>query len=639
MWSQLEAFWPAEEMVRDRERLKDKISDCYKAAHPTGQEPSAGDAESWRESVYEMATALKDLGLGQVWVFIEYRVDPKMNPIDVVLAGHHPEGGLSFAAVELKQWGTVERPTVAKHAKGLCAACRKPDAQALCKGCAIDRVYAPFYAAHKKHPAVQVRANIESLKQHHSMFDDRYVHLTGAAYLHNLKDPQSQWISQVMPCPGIRTFTARHPAKLREFLKATFGPADGADAAEALLQRRRPTALLTSEIGNIVHGHTQFSLVDNQLSAVNDVMASVREPAGGLKKVYVIRGRAGTGKSLAALTLLGDAVRDGYQARFVSGGVASRENFRRGVPRGYGKTFMTLNRVADKLGPDEVDLILCDEAHRLTERPMKGSFYMRDGDSSVEIIVSRARVPVFFIDGDQRLFDNEVWSQDLLIDEILKLQVEVVPIDFDRALRAVGSSTYDTWVKRLLLGDPLPWRAGDGTDEEPFELYYTDSAARMEKFLQAKLDAGASARMTAGMCWEWTDTSGTVPDVAPEPGWARPWNADDTHDTPGVPKRYYWATDDGGFGQIGCVHTVQGLEYEWGGVIMGPDLTWTGAAWALDRNHVKSKAIRIDSDTILTQRLANAYGVLMTRSIRGTVLYSTHPATRHLYADLGVPKL
>ncbi|MFC9654236.1 DNA/RNA helicase domain-containing protein, partial [Streptomyces sp. NPDC056937] len=194
-------------------------------------------------------------------------------------------------------------------------------------------------------------------------------------------------------------------------------------------------------------------------------------------------------------------------------------------------------------------------------------------------------------------------------------------------------------VKRLLLGDPLPWRGGDGTDDEPFELHYTDSPARMEKFLQAKLDAGASARMTAGMCWEWTDTSGTVPDVAPEPGWARPWNADDTHDTPGVPKRYYWATDNGGFGQIGCVHTVQGLEYEWGGTIMGPDLTWTGTTWNLDRNHVKSKAIRIDSDTTLTQRLANAYGVLMTRSIRGTILYSTHPTTRQLFADLGIPKL
>ncbi|MFD7757501.1 DNA/RNA helicase domain-containing protein [Streptomyces sp. NPDC059757] len=637
-WAELEAYWPAEEMVRDRERLKGKIVECYKAAHPAQQDPSTGDIDSWRESVYEVATALKDLGLGQVWVFVEYRVHPKMNPIDVVLAGHHPGGGLSFAAIELKQWGTIDRPDPAKGTKGLCVECKKSTAGQLCDQCSMDRVYAPFYSAHKKHPAVQVRDNMEALKRHHSMFDDRYVHLVGAAYLHNLKDKQSQWISQVMPCPGIRTFTARQPAKLRDFLRANFSSGDGAGAAEAMLERRRSTALLTSEIGAVVNGHTRFSLVENQLQAMNSIMDSVRKPSVGLKKVYVVRGRAGTGKSLVALTLLGDALRDGYEARFVSGGVASRENFRRGA-RGHGRTFLTLNRVADSLGPDEVDILLCDEAHRLSERPMKGSFYMRPGESSVEVIVSRSKVPVFFIDGDQRLFDEEVWSEELLIEEIMKLRAEVVPIDFDRSLRAVGSSTFDTWVQHLLLGDPRPWRAGDDTDPEPFELYYTDSAAQMEKFLQSKLDSGASARMTAGMCWEWSDTTGTQPDVAPEPGWARPWNAEDSPQNPDVPKRHFWATDPGGFNQIGCVHTAQGLEYEWGGVIMGPDLTWGGGSWILDREHVKSKAIRISSDEVLTQRIRNAYGVLMTRSIRGTVLYTVDPTTRQLFADLGVPKL
>ncbi|MBO8189256.1 DNA/RNA helicase domain-containing protein [Streptomyces spirodelae] len=636
-WSDLEAFWPAEEIVRDRERLIPKIEACYEAAHPAGKKPSDGDKDSWRESVYEVATALSDRGLGQVYVFVEYLVHPTMSPIDVVLAGRHRDGGLSFAAIELKQWSSVERPDPANGTAGLCAQCKGSATGALCDQCALERVYAPFYERHKKHPAIQVSDNLEALRRHHSMFDDRYVHLVGAAYLHNLKDPQAQWISQVMPCPGVRTFTARQPAKLRDFLEASFSPADGADAAEALLERRRSTSLLTSETGAIVNGYTHFSLVENQLQAVNDIMDSVRKPSIGLKKVYVVKGRAGTGKSLVALTLLGEAVRGGYEARFVSGGVASRENFRRGA-RGHGKRFMTLNKVADDWGPDDLDLLLCDEAHRLTERPQKGSFCMRDGESSVEVVVSRAKVPVFFIDGDQRLFDEEVWSEELLIEAIQKLRAEVVPINFDRSLRAVGSPTFDTWVHRLLLGDPLPWRAG-GTDSEPFELYYTDRAARMEDFLRSKQKAGASARMTAGLCWEWSDTSGTQPDVAPEPEWARPWNAEDSPQEPGVPKRHFWATDPGGFHQIGCVHTAQGLEYEWGGVIMGADLTWSGTSWALDRKHVLSKAKRIRSDDALLERIRNAYRVLMTRSIRGTVLYSVDPATRQLFADLGVPKI
>ncbi|SMQ16374.1 hypothetical protein SAMN06272771_2736 [Streptomyces sp. Ag82_O1-12] len=638
-WSELEAYWPAEQLLRDNDRLIPKIEQCYRDAHPNDKQPSVGEVDSWRESVYEVATALVDVGLGKVWMFVEYRVHPGMDGIDVVLAGLHPKGGLSFAAVELKQWREVQRPTLSASRKRLCSQCKDPAAVMLCDQCALEFVFAPGYGEHKKHPAVQVKGALDSLKRYHSMFDDRYVHLVGAAYLHNLKDLESQWVSRVVPCRGIPTFTARQPADLRKFLKANFSSAAGDEAAQALLQRRRSSALLTSEAGAIVNGHTKFSLVERQLEAVNGIMRSVRETSSsGLKKVYVVSGRAGTGKSLVALTLLGDALREGYDARFVSGGVASRENFKRGV-KGKGKAFMTLNQVADKMGPNELDLLLCDEAHRLTERPQTGSFSMRPGESSVSVIVTRARVPVFFIDGDQRLFAEEVWSEADLIEAIQDLRAEVVPIRLDRALRAVGSATYDTWVQRLLLGAPLPWDTDDDEDPEPFELYYTDSAARMEKFLQAKVDAGSSARMTAGMCWEWTDDTGTVPDVAPEKNWARPWNAGDNHPTPGVPKRRFWATDPGGFGQIGCVHTAQGLEYEWGGVIMGPDLTWDGGCWVLDREHVRSKASRVRSDDELAERIRNAYGVLMTRSIRGTVLYSVDPATRQLFADLGVPKI
>lgn len=637
-WSDLEAFWPAEELVRDRHRLIPKIVACYEAAHPTSKAPSESDKDAWRESVYELATALSDLGLGQVWLFVEYRVHPSMNPIDVVLAGRHPDGGLSFAAIELKQWSEVERPDPSKTTDGLCARCRKAIPGSLCEDCAVERVFASFYGRHKKHPAMQVKDNLDALRRHHSMFDDRYVHLVGAAYLHNLKDPQSQWISRVRPAAGIATFTARQPADLRTFLKSHFSAVADAEAAQELLARRRSTSLLTSEAGAIVNGYTTFSLLEKQREAVDGIMAAVRTPSPGAKKVYVVSGRAGTGKSLVALTVLGQALHDGAVARFVSGGVASRENFKRGV-RGKGKAFATLNQVADNLGPNELDLLLCDEAHRLPERPKTGSFTMRPGESSVSVIVSRARVPVFFIDGDQRLFADEIWSERELIDAIHELRAEVVPIHLDRALRAIGSSTYDTWVQRLLLGDPLPWNPDAGEDREPFELLYADSAAQMEKFLQPKLDAGLSARMSAGMCWEWTDNTGTKPDVAPEEGWAKPWNAGDSHSTPGVPKRQFWATDPGGFGQIGCVHTAQGLEYEWGGVIMGPDLTWSSGSWVVDRQHVRSKANRVRSDDVLAERIRNAYGVLMTRSIRGTVLYSVDPATRQLFADLGVPRI
>src|SRR3954447_4781388 len=99
VWSSMEAYWPAAELVRNNERLIPKIEQSYKEAHPSGKGPSSTEVESWRESLYEVATALVDLGLGQVWMFLEYRVGG-MDPIDVVLAGRHPVDGLSYAVIE-----------------------------------------------------------------------------------------------------------------------------------------------------------------------------------------------------------------------------------------------------------------------------------------------------------------------------------------------------------------------------------------------------------------------------------------------------------------------------------------------------------------------------------------------------------
>ena len=637
-WRPMEAWWPAKEFLRDSDRLIPEIAESYAAAHRNGGPPSPAEVRAWKESVYWLASLLDRLGLDQVWMFIEYSADPSMSPIDVVLAGRHPTGSLSFVVIELKQWSTVERPNAAIR-KGLCISCRQPGQTKLCDQCIVDKVLFANYGQHKKHPAVQVHDNIVKLSTHHEIFDDRYINLTGAAYLHNLKGSEYQWIRHVSPRPGVQTFTARSPHELETFLRANFSAESGAEAAQALLERRRSTALIVREVGSIVNGHTRFSLVENQLKAVTSVMDAVRNPPPiGAKKVFVISGPAGSGKSLIGLTLLGQALDAGLDASFVSGGIASRETFKRGATGRRG-AFATLNSIADNVPENGFDLILCDETHRLTERPMSGSYAMRPGESSVSVVVTRAKVPVFFIDGDQRLFADEVWSPEALIDEIRRLGKEVVPIHLGRALRAVGSSTYDTWVRRLMAGDPVPWKPDDEDDPEPFQLRYADSAAAMERFLRAKEDANETARITAGMCWKWDDRSGTDPEVAPEPGWARPWNAGDQHNTPGVPKRRYWATQSGGFDQIGCVHTAQGLEYEWGGVIMGPDLTWNGNGWKVHREHVLSKANRIRTDEDLSRAIRNSYGVLMTRSIRGTVLYSTDPVTRKLFADLGLAKV
>ncbi|WP_425315819.1 DNA/RNA helicase domain-containing protein [Streptomyces olivoreticuli] len=109
--------------------------------------------------------------------------------------------------------------------------------------------------------------------------------------------------------------------------------------------------------------------------------------------------------------------------------------------------------------------------------------------------------------------------------------------------------------------------------------------------------------------------------------WERPWNlrADQTSPSaPRVPGRVYWATGDGGHEQIGCIYTAQGLEYDYGAMIIGPDLIRTPEGWEAHPEESRDPAMRkVGPDDYLTCAL-NTYRVLATR---GTCFHSTDPVT------------
>ncbi|MEO8323621.1 MAG: DNA/RNA helicase domain-containing protein, partial [Actinomycetota bacterium] len=94
----------------------------------------------------------------------------------------------------------------------------------------------------------------------------------------------------------------------------------------------------------------------------------------------------------------------------------------------------------------------------------------------------------------------------------------------------------------------------------------------------------------------------------------------------------YWATDPRGFGQVGCIYTAQGFEYDFGGVIIGPDLVWREDHWESDSSEhadsVTRKAKNFD------QLVRNVYKVLLTRSLRGCALLSTDQETQAMLESL-----
>lgn len=153
--------------------------------------------------------------------------------------------------------------------------------------------------------------------------------------------------------------------------------------------------------------------------------------------------------------------------------------------------------------------------------------------------------------------------------------------------------------------------------------------------MRALLDKGYGARLTAGYCWEWSDPvpGGLVPDVQIG-DWRRPWNNKKPTSHAGAPGTPFWASDPAGFEQVGCVYTAQGFEYDYSGVIMGPDLVWRVDHWEARPEYSHDGAVKRGDRDQFEGVVKNTYKVLLTRGMLGTMVYSTDPETQALLRSL-----
>jgi hypothetical protein len=178
----------------------------------------------------------------------------------------------------------------------------------------------------------------------------------------------------------------------------------------------------------------------------------------------------------------------------------------------------------------------------------------------------------------------------------------------------------------------LPWNH----DDDRYSVRVADSPSALEQALGQRLAQGLGARMTAGFCWDWSDAQeDRLIDDVRIGEWHRPWNVKGERRVGDAPPSQLWATDPKGFSQVGCIYTAQGFEYDWNGVIFGPDLVWRAGAWV-----ARPEA---SADTVVARRataeefdrlIRHVYKVLLTRGMVGTILYSTDRETQEFLASL-----
>ncbi|MFJ1881778.1 DNA/RNA helicase domain-containing protein [Streptomyces sp. NPDC088137] len=604
--------------LANRTRLEGRLAELLSEnfLHRHGHKPHAAEVRSWERSIPVLTHALVEAGLGEVEMLLEYGLPLTSKRADVILAGVHPVSGEpSYVIVELKQWSEAH----------------PVDEDPL-------RCSVPSYREPVLNPIEQVRGYCDYLVSFNGALEQNPDSVTGVAFLHNATEFGVAGLREVEEDRRGRMFTGDQRGAFLDYLRSRLAAKPGAAAADDdLLQARvRPSRQLMAVAADEVRDREQFVLLDEQRLAYETVMAAVRKARrSNRKQVVVVTGGPGSGKSVIALSVLGDLYRRGVPALHATGSQSFTKTMRKvaGARKPEVQRLFRYFNSFMEAEPNDIDVLVCDEAHRL--RKTSANRYtkaaLRTGRPQVAELIGAARVPVFLLDQHQVVRPGEMGTVEQIRQAAADQEVDFTLVELDSQFRCGGSDAYLLWVTSLLglEGEgPIEWEP-DGK----VQLLTVDSPQELEDFLGAKRAQGYGARLSAGYCWKWTTkitpAMTRLPTDVVIGDWSKPWNLYGDRSLLGAPPAPLWATDPAGFGQVGCVYTAQGFEYDWSGVIMGPDLVWRTDRWVIDRTASKDPSfMKATPDEDIDRLIRNTYKVLLTRGMIGTVVYSTDRETR-----------
>lgn len=605
--------------------LTDKLES--RAAKLFGIEVKPEEKNSWRNSIPSVLELLVSVGLGDVAAVLEMNVLSNDSRIDMLLVGSHPTSPHepSVVAIENKQWS---RAAINPRTKLIVHPGAKRDGS--------------------QHPAEQVWNYCRSLERYLPILEDRVhavvnLHNADSSEIRMICHPHFRLAKEVRERVKIYGRDASARADFASFLTRTIHPKNAAEHLRDIKHAHvRPTEAFMRCVAQAVSEREMFVLLDEQQEAADRIVRAVGEAiTEDNKQVFIIIGGPGTGKSVLALELLGRLSRLGRAAVHASGSSAFGKNLRKQIvgPRGpVAEIFSYFHHHRNRTRND-LDVLIVDEAHRLRKdsnlRYTKAE--LRNNTPQVWEMIKAARVPVFLLDPHQVVARNDVGTPELIRQAALELKVapeNIYEITLESQFRHGTCPRYVDWVEQLLgYGTaPQPWQ-----QSSDFQLLLAQSPQEMEDYLRFQIALGHTARMVAGYCWEWSKQPLPGGRLAPDVkigDWKRPWNADKANAKRGIPDRNMWPTDPKGFEQIGCIYTAQNFDWDFAGLIMGPDYTWQEGRWASKPN----------SDPLARSAkrhhlIRNVYRVLATRGKYGVVLFSTDEATQRLLGELEIPSL
>lgn len=590
-----------------------------------GISTSAREVRSWRNSMQYINNVLLSAEISEdAGVAVEFKIPLTSRRIDFILTGSDDANRDSAIIVELKQWS---------------------DAKATEKDGIVEAVVGKGWQE-VAHPSYQAWTYAALIRDYNEAVQADDIRLLPCAYLHNCTDGsvlKSEFYSHHTSQAPL--FVRDDVALLANFLRKYVRHGDHNKVLYRIANGRlRPSKNLADHLVSLLEGNREFTLIDDQKLVFEHALSLLNRAAQGRKQVFIVEGGPGTGKSVVAINLLVAVTQRGRVAQYVTRNAAPRAVYESKLAGTLSKTRITnLFKGSGSYidcTPNVIDFLVVDEAHRLNE---KSGMFKNLGENQVKELIQAAKVCVFFVDEDQRVTTDDIGTADEIARWAGKLGAEVHTGNLTSQFRCNGSDGYLAWVDHNLQIRSTANETLDGID---FDFQVCDSPNELRALIEERNLVANKARLVAGYCWNWRGKKDPVVKdvVIPEHHFAMRWNLSEHEGR--------WMLQPNSINEIGCIHTCQGLELDYVGVIIGPDLVVRDGQVITDfrKRSPQDRSIRglkkmakvepERASEIADRIIKNTYRTLMTRGQKGCYLFSTDRETNEYFKQraTGMPE-
>lgn len=324
-----------------------------------------------------------------------------------------------------------------------------------------------------------------------------------------------------------------------------------------------------------------------------------------------------------AINLLVELNKNGFTCFYVTSNSAPREVYSTKLKGGFTKKYIEhLFQGSGKFYDEKsnvLDCLVVDEAHRLTE---KSGYHSNLGENQVKEIINASRFSIFFLDENQRVTLKDVGSEELIKKYANELGAGVETYELDSQFRCNGSDGYIAWLDNVL---EIRNTANFDIDGFDYDFKVFDDPNKLRAAIEEKNKENNKSRIVAGYCWEWPNDKNRSNDKdknikIPQYNFEMSWNLSGGES---------FAIGEHTIKQAGCIHTTQGLEFDYVGVIIGDDMRYENekvitdytkrastdrSLWGVKSMYKKNSenALKVADEII-----KNTYRTLMTRGMKG----------------------